>query len=108
MAGTHRGRLLLTGGCGFIGTAQAQTALASGWRVVLLDARTSGTIADDAGLLDHLIITILPTALGEGIPLFSGLAQRAEFAVERVARWGPGFVQVHLATHVDEGAEADA
>ncbi|WP_273651148.1 NAD-dependent epimerase/dehydratase family protein [Cellulomonas fimi] len=53
MAGTHRGRLLLTGGCGFIGTAQAQTALASGWRVVLLDARTSGTIADDAGLLDH-------------------------------------------------------
>jgi len=52
----------------------------------------------DAGLLDHLVLTIQPTALGVGIPLFAGLTNTAEFAVEKVQRWGPGFVQVHLTT----------
>ncbi|MGC4174925.1 dihydrofolate reductase family protein [Demequina sp.] len=47
-------------------------------------------------LLDHLVLTIQPTALGAGIPLFAGLAVPAEFAVEKVERWGPGFVQLHL------------
>ena len=52
----------------------------------------------DAGLLDHLVLTIQPTALGAGIPLFAGLRDPAEFAVEKVERWGSGFVQVHLTT----------
>jgi len=55
----------------------------------------------DAHLLDHLVLTIQPTALGVGIPLFAGLTMPAEFAVEKVERWGPGFVQVHLTTHTD-------
>lgn len=52
----------------------------------------------DAGLLDHLVLTIQPTALGEGVPLFAGLQVPAEFSVEKVDRWGPGFVQLHLTT----------
>ena len=52
----------------------------------------------DANLLDHLVLTIQPTALGEGVPLFEGLGMPAEFSVEKVERWGPGFVQVHLTT----------
>ena len=55
----------------------------------------------DARLLDHLVLTIQPTALGAGIPLFTGLTMPAEFAVEKVERWGPGFVQVHLTTRND-------
>ncbi|MES1171327.1 MAG: dihydrofolate reductase family protein, partial [Actinomycetota bacterium] len=55
----------------------------------------------DARLLDHLVLTIQPTALGAGIPLFAGLTMPAEFAVEKVERWGPGFVQVHLTTRND-------
>ena len=38
------------------------------------------------------------TALGEGIPLFAGLRDRADFTVQDVRRWGPGFVQLHLTT----------
>jgi dihydrofolate reductase len=55
----------------------------------------------EAGLLDHLVLTVQPTAIGAGIPLFSGLAVPAEFAVEKVERWGPGFVQLHLTTRAD-------
>jgi dihydrofolate reductase len=60
----------------------------------------------DAHLLDHLVLTIQPTALGEGVPLFAGLGVPAEFAVEKVERWGPGFVQIHLTTRA--GTEATA
>lgn len=70
----------------------------AGGKDVYVDGGATLRGAIDAGLLEHLVITILPTALGDGIPLFAGLGQRAEFAVERVDKWGPGFVQVHLTT----------
>lgn len=50
-----------------------------------------------AGVLDHLVITVVPTVLGRGISLLSGLSARRELTVERVARFGEGFIQVHLA-----------
>jgi len=70
----------------------------AGDRDVYVDGGKTIRAAIDAGLLDHLVVTMLPTALGAGIPLLAGLANRAEFTLERVARWGPGFVQMHLTT----------
>ena len=65
-------------------------------RDVYVDGGRTLRAALDARLLDHLVITVIPTALGAGIPLFAGLEQRAEFAIERVEKWGPGMVQIHL------------
>ena len=70
----------------------------AGDRDVYVDGGIMIRSALDAKLLDHLVLTIQPTALGEGVPLFAGLGMPAEFAVERVERWGPGFVQMHLST----------
>lgn len=70
----------------------------AGDRDVYVDGGRTVRAALDAGLLDHLVITMLPTALGAGIPLFAELERRADFTVEDVRRWGPGFVQLHLTT----------
>ena len=65
---------------------------------VYVDGGQTVRAALDGGLLDRLVVTVLPTALGEGIPLFAGLRDRADFTVQDVRRWGPGFVQLHLTT----------
>ena len=75
-----------------IGEARA----VAGGKDIYVDGGITVRSAIDAGLLDHLVVTLLPTALGEGIPLLAGLQAPAEFAVEKVARWGPGLVQLHL------------
>ena len=58
-------------------------------------ATVRGALA--AGVLDHLVVTVVPTVLGRGISLFAGLEPARELTVERVARFGDGFIQVHLA-----------
>ena len=65
---------------------------------IYVDGGRTIRAALDAGLLDHLVITMLPTALGAGISLFAGLEHWAEFSVERVVPWGPGYIQIHLTT----------
>lgn len=70
----------------------------AGQRDVYVDGGMTIRSVLDARLLDHLVLTIQPTALGNGIPLFAGLTRPAEFSVQRVERWGPGFVQLHLTT----------
>ena len=55
----------------------------------------------EAGLLDHLVLTLVPTVLGDGISLFGGLTVPAEMTVERVARYGDGLVQLHLRPRAD-------
>ena len=47
-------------------------------------------------LLDHLILTVVPTVLGRGVSLFGGLERPAELTVEHVARYGDGLVQIHM------------
>jgi len=74
----------------------------AGERDVYVDGGHTIRSVHDAGLLDHLVLTIQPTALGAGVPLFAGLAMPAEFPVEKVQRWGPGFVQVQLTTRLGE------
>ena len=78
----------------------------AGERDVYVDGGNTIRAVLEAHLLDHLVLTIQPTALGAGIPLFAGLGVPAEFAVEKVERWGPGFVQVHLTTRGDAGHDA--
>lgn len=81
---------------GSVPDAIAAARAAAGELDVYVDGGRTLRAALDAGLLDHLVITVLPTVLGEGIALFAGLEQQAEFAIERVEKWGPGMVQLHL------------
>ncbi|MEX0913426.1 MAG: dihydrofolate reductase family protein, partial [Demequina sp.] len=49
-----------------------------------------------ANLVDELIITVVPTALGQGISLFAGLDAEHPMTVHRVAKYADGLVQLHL------------
>lgn len=48
-----------------------------------------------AGLLDDLVVTILPVVLGAGTPLFDATIPTTKLTVVDVAKFGEGFVQVH-------------
>ncbi|WP_062378523.1 dihydrofolate reductase family protein [Demequina pelophila] len=69
----------------------------AGERDVYVDGATLVREALAAGLLDHLVVTMMPTALGRGVPLFAGLDGPRELTVERVESYGEGLVQIHLA-----------
>jgi len=49
-----------------------------------------------AGLLDELVVTMLPVVLGEGVRLFDATVAPTDFTVLDVAKYGDGFVQVHF------------
>lgn len=76
----------------------------AGTKDVYVDGGRTVRAAMDAGLVDHIVVTVIPVALGAGIALFAGLERHAEFAVERVATYGPGCVQLHLSTRAGAGA----
>ncbi|WP_084074894.1 dihydrofolate reductase family protein [Demequina sp. NBRC 110052] len=48
-----------------------------------------------AGLLDELIVTVLPTVLGDGVRLFESPLPRTDLAVADVRKYGDGYVQIH-------------
>lgn len=48
-----------------------------------------------AGLLDDLVVTMLPVVLGEGVRLFDATVGPTDLTVVDVAKYGDGFVQVH-------------
>jgi len=50
----------------------------------------------DAGLIDELIVTLHPTLLGAGHPLFAGVESRHHITVRDVRRYGDGLVQLTL------------
>lgn len=57
-----------------------------------------GTVVRDAlaaGVLDDLIVTIIPTVLGTGTPLFNATVPRTDLTVVDVNKFADGFVQVH-------------
>ncbi len=47
----------------------------------------------DAGLVDDLCITVVPTLLTAGIRLFEGLTRRQDFDVVEVHPFGRGWMQ---------------
>lgn len=75
----------------------ASARATAGDRDVYVDGAAMVRAALAAGVLDHLVITVVPTALGGGIALLAGLPAPRELTVEKVARFGEGFVQLHLA-----------
>ncbi len=81
---------------GDLGDLIASARALAGEKDVYLDGAAMVREALDRGLLDHLVMTVVPTVLGRGIPLFSGVSGRRHLTVERVARFGEGLVQVHL------------
>ncbi|PKQ18441.1 MAG: hypothetical protein CVT68_03360 [Actinobacteria bacterium HGW-Actinobacteria-8] len=48
-----------------------------------------------AGLLDQLVVTMLPVVLGAGIPLFDATVPRTDLTVVDVVKYADGFVQIH-------------
>ena len=70
----------------------------AGERDVYVDGGQMVRATLEAGLLDELVVTILPTVLGDGLPLFASSMPRIDLTVVDVRKWGPGFVQVHYST----------
>ena len=69
-------------------------AAASG-KDVYVDGGQIVRMALAAGVLDDLVVTMLPVLLGEGVPLFDAVVRRTELTVVDVAKYGDGFVQIH-------------
>lgn len=74
----------------------AQGKAAAGAKDLYIDGGNVIRQALDAGLVDDLILTVIPTAIGNGIPLFAGIAQRHAFECVSHATHGAGLVQLHL------------
>jgi dihydrofolate reductase len=67
---------------------------AAAGRDVYLDGGTLIRAALDAGLIDELIVTIVPAILGRGIPLFAGAAQRHNLQLQSSTAYRSGLVQL--------------
>ncbi len=48
-----------------------------------------------ADLIDELVVTIIPTVLGDGVRLFEAPMSRIDLAVHDVRKYGAGYVQIH-------------
>lgn len=70
-------------------------ALADG-KDVYVDGGSVIRQALDAGLVDQMVVTLHPTILGAGHPLFAGAEQRHHITVTDVRRYGDGMVQLTL------------
>lgn len=68
---------------------------AAGGRDVYLDGGNLIRQALDAGLVDHLIVTMVPVLLGEGHPLFAGVTRRHTLELTGHYRYGGNMVQIH-------------
>lgn len=74
--------------------SEAQNA--AGGKDVYIDGGSIIRQALDAELIDELIVTLHPTVLGSGHPLFAGAEHRHHITVTDVRRYGDGMVQVTL------------
>ena len=74
--------------------AQAEEAAAG--KDIYLDGGNIIRQALDTGRVDELIMTIVPTVLGGGIPLFTGTAHRHAFELVSHESYGAGLVQLRL------------
>ncbi|WP_062521110.1 dihydrofolate reductase family protein [Demequina silvatica] len=68
----------------------------AGRKDVYVDGATMVRDALASRVLDELVVTVVPTVLGQGTSLFGGMAAPAELTAEHVVRFGDGFVQIHL------------
>lgn len=70
-----------------------QRLWATGSRHVYLDGGDTVRQALAEGLVDHLTLSWVPVMLGQGVPLFTGLPQRLNWAPVDVRRLPSGLVQ---------------
>ena len=70
-------------------------ALAAG-KDVYVDGGSVVRQALDAELIDQAIVTLHPTVLGAGHPLFAGAEQRHHITITDVRRYGDGMVQLTM------------
>ncbi|WP_082096522.1 dihydrofolate reductase family protein [Demequina gelatinilytica] len=100
LVATHRdlpdARPSVTAVDGSLADLIAQARARAGDKDVYIDGAMMVREALEQRLLDHLIITLMPTVLGAGVPLFAGSTRATELTVERVVRYGTGLVQLHL------------
>lgn len=80
---------------GGIGHLVAEGLARARGKSLYVDGGTVVRAALAAGVLDELIVTIIPTVLGEGISLFDSSVPRTELTVADVGKYGDGLVQVH-------------
>lgn len=72
----------------------AEAREAAGGRDVYVDGGDLVRQAVDAGLVDEITITVAPVALGDGIPLFAGLARRVPVEIVGHHTFAGGMVQI--------------
>ena len=65
-----------------------------GHRAVYVDGGTLVSAFLAEGLVDALTITVVPTLLGAGLPLFHDRARSTALALEGVQHWPSGMVQL--------------
>lgn len=74
----------------------AEAKQAAGEQDVYLDGGDLIRQALDAGLIDELVVTLIPVVLGRGHPLFAGVQQRQRFELAASAALAGGLVQLTL------------
>lgn len=67
----------------------------AGPKDVYLDGGNLVRQALSAGLVDDLIVTLVPELLGQGHPLFAGLERRYSLEFTGCYPFGPGMLQIH-------------
>ena len=80
---------------GSIAELVAQAKQAAGERDVYIDGGALIRSALDAGLIDDMVVTLIPIVLGSGLPLFAGVGRRHR--LERIGERhiGGGLVQIN-------------
>lgn len=76
-----------------------QARAVAGEADVYLDGGRMIRQALDAGLVDELIITVVPVILGAGAPLFTGVEQRRQLELEASEALDHGLLQLRYRVH---------
>jgi len=79
---------------GDISTFVKQLKEQQGTDIWLVGGGEINTLLMDQGLIDEIIITRIPTILGEGISLFAGMPHESELTLERLEDFGNGVTQM--------------
>ena len=80
---------------GDISALVAAAREAAGKKDACLDGGDLIRQAMDAKLVDDLIVTMVPTVLGEGRALFAGVTKRHTLEFVGNYKFGPGMLQLH-------------
>jgi dihydrofolate reductase len=75
----------------------AEARAAAGGKDVWVDGGALVRQVLDAGLVDHLVVTMVPVVLGAGSPLFAGCTRRHALTLEQAVPLPGGLVQLFLA-----------